>query len=120
MSALPFGYTWDRVGTTSDSSAMSCQVSWMPAAWAIAGMCRVWLVEPPVACRATMELTRDFSSTISPSGMKSPLALVMRVTCCAASMVRASRSGVYGLTNEAPGRCRPITSINNWLVLAVP
>ncbi|MNR37482.1 hypothetical protein D3C85_1555020 [compost metagenome] len=68
-----------------------------------------------------MELTNERSSTISPSGMKpSPQALVRRVTCCAASRVRASRSGVYGLTNDAPGKCRPITSISNWLVLAVP
>ena len=48
-------------------------------AMAIAGMCRVWLVEPPVACRATIELTSARSSTISPIGMKLPLCLVMRV-----------------------------------------
>ena len=99
---------------------MSCQVRMMPADMAIAGMCRVWLVEPPVALSATMELTMDFSSTISPIGVKLPLALVRRVTWCAASRVSASRSGVYGLTNEAPGKCRPMTSISNWLVLAVP
>ncbi len=38
---------------------MSCQVRMMPADMAMAGMCRVWLVEPPVACRATMELTSE-------------------------------------------------------------
>jgi hypothetical protein len=52
----------------------------MPAAMAMAGMCKVWLVEPPVACNATIELTSDFSSTISPIGMKLPFCLVRRVT----------------------------------------
>lgn len=47
---------------------MSCQVNWMPAAWAIASRCRVWLVEPPVASSATTELTMAFSSTISAIG----------------------------------------------------
>ncbi|MND84269.1 hypothetical protein D3C80_761580 [compost metagenome] len=87
---------------------------------AMAGMCRVWLVEPPVACNATIELTSERSSTISPIGMKSPFCLVRRVTWCAASRVKASRNGVFGLTKDAPGRCRPMTSISNWLVLAVP
>ncbi|MCY1300405.1 hypothetical protein D9M69_323660 [compost metagenome] len=99
---------------------MSCQVSWMPAAWAMAGRCRVWLVEPPVACRATTALTSTRSSTISPSGRNAPPWRVRRVTWRAASAVRASRSGVPGLMNEAPGRCRPMISMSIWLVLAVP
>ena len=38
----------------------------------------------------------------------------------AGAAVSASRSGVFGLTKRAPGRCRPITSISIWLELAVP
>ena len=34
--------------------------------------------------------------------------------------VSASRSGVFGLTKDAPGRCRPMISISIWLELAVP
>ena len=37
-----------------------------------------------------------------------------------AATVSASRKGVPGLTNAAPGKCRPITSISIWLLLAVP
>ncbi|MCY1560571.1 hypothetical protein D9M68_977160 [compost metagenome] len=92
----------------------------MPAAWAMAGMCRVWLVEPPVACRATIELISTRSSISSPRGRNCPPWRVSRVTWRAASTVSASRSGVPGLTKEAPGRCRPITSMSIWLVLAVP
>ncbi|MNR14618.1 hypothetical protein D3C85_1311030 [compost metagenome] len=99
---------------------MSCQVSWIPAAWAIAGRCRVWLVEPPVACRATTALISTRSSTSSPSGRNCPLCRVRRVTWRAVSTVSASRSGVFGLTKEAPGRCRPMISMSIWLVLAVP
>ena len=38
----------------------------------------------------------------------------------AAAAVNASRSGVLGVMKAAPGRCRPITSINIWLLFAVP
>ena len=37
-----------------------------------------------------------------------------------AARVSASRSGVFGLTNAAPGTCRPMISISIWLELAVP
>ncbi len=38
----------------------------------------------------------------------------------AAAAVSASRSGVPGVMKAAPGRCRPMTSISIWLLLAVP
>jgi hypothetical protein len=38
----------------------------------------------------------------------------------AAAVVKASRSGVSGLTKDAPGRWRPMNSMSIWLVLAVP
>ena len=37
-----------------------------------------------------------------------------------ASRVSASRSGVFGLMNDAPGVCSPMISISIWLELAVP
>ncbi|MNP36499.1 hypothetical protein D3C76_1298970 [compost metagenome] len=92
----------------------------MPAARAIATMCMVWLVEPPVASRATIPLTTTFSSTILPSGIHSLPLPVRRVTCRAAAAVRASRSGASGWTNDEPGSCIPINSTTIWLVLAVP
>jgi hypothetical protein len=45
---------------------------------------------------------------------------VISVTRFAAATVSASRSGVYGLTKEDPGRCRPMISISIWLEFAVP
>jgi len=38
----------------------------------------------------------------------------------AAARVSASRSGVLGLTKDAPGRCSPMISISIWLEFAVP
>ncbi len=80
----------------------------------------MWLVEPPVARRATQPLTIAFSSTMCPTGVyRSPQA-VNAVARAAAASVRAARSGVPGLTKLAPGRCSPITSISIWLEFAVP
>jgi hypothetical protein len=80
MSALPFGidvgqgrHDFGKVG-----HVLPGQLN--PGGPAMAGMCKVWLVEPPVACNATMELTSERSSTISPKGMKLPLCRVRRVT----------------------------------------
>ena len=92
----------------------------MPAARAIATRCIVWLVEPPLASSATQALTIAFSSTTSPIGIGSPPCGVSSVTRAPAARVRASRSGVPGLTKDEPGRCRPSTSISSWLELAVP
>jgi phosphogluconate dehydratase len=47
-------------------------------------------------------------------------ALTVAATHRVAARVNASRSGVSGATNAAPGRCSPITSISIWLLLAVP
>ena len=80
----------------------------------------MWLVEPPLASSATQALTIAFSSTISPIGVGSPPCRVSSVTRAPAARVSASRSGVPGLTNDEPGRCRPSTSISSWLELAVP
>ncbi len=92
----------------------------MPAAAAIATRCIVWLVEPPVASSATHALTIAFSSTMCPTGVGSPPAAVMATARSPAARVRASRSGVPGLAKVASGRCRPMTSISIWLLLAVP
>jgi phosphogluconate dehydratase len=45
---------------------------------------------------------------------------VISVARCTAATVSASRSGVLGLMKLAPGRCRPMISINIWLEFAVP
>ena len=92
----------------------------MPAALAMATRCSVWLVEPPVACRPTTPLTMARSSTIWPTGVYSLPSAVMASARRVASRVSASRSGVFGLTKVAPGRCRPMISISIWLELAVP
>ena len=92
----------------------------MPAAAAIATRCIVWLVEPPVACSPTTPLTTARSSTTRPAGVYSlPRAVIDRARF-AASRVSASRSGVFGLTKDEPGVCRPMISISIWLELAVP
>jgi len=49
-------------------------------------------------------------------GVKTPEFTARR----AAALVNASRSGVFGGTNAAPGKCRPITSMSTWLLFAVP
>ena len=92
----------------------------MPAARAIATRWIVWLVDPPLASSPTQALTIAFSSTISPIGVGSPPWWVISTERAAAARVRASRSGVPGLTKDDPGRCRPSTSISSWLELAVP
>ena len=92
----------------------------IPAARAIATRCSVWLVEPPVASRATQPLTIAFSSTILPTGVYSSPQVVRAVARAAAASVSAARSGVPGFTKLAPGRCRPMTSISIWLEFAVP
>ncbi|MCW0465735.1 hypothetical protein NB705_002808 [Xanthomonas sacchari] len=92
----------------------------MPAARATASQWMVWLVEPPVAISATTALTMARSSIKRPSGRKSLPRAVMRSARSVACWVSASRSGVPGLTNEAPGNCTPIASSSTWLELAVP
>ena len=49
-------------GPPRRASAKSSQLIRMPAARATATQCMVWLVEPPVANKATSALTRDFLS----------------------------------------------------------
>ena len=92
----------------------------MPAARAIATRCMVWLVEPPVASRPTTPLTIARSSTTRPIGREFVAERGDLERPLDAGMVSASRSGVFGLTKAAPGRCRPIISISIWLELAVP
>ena len=84
----------------------------MPAACAIATRWMVWLVDPPVASRPTMPLTIARSSTTFDSGAYSAPNAVIFAARWAAARVSASRNGVFGLTNAAPGRCRPMTSIS--------
>jgi hypothetical protein len=78
------------------------------------------LVEPPVALRPTMPFTKARSSSKSATGVYSLPSAEMARARLAPSTVRASRSGVPGLTKLAPGRWRPMNSISIWLVLAVP
>ena len=109
-----------RSGVTSARSAKSSQLSAMPAAAAIATRWIVRLVEPPVACRPTTPLTIARSSMIRPIGVNWLPSAVIASARLTPSLVSASRSGVFGLTKDAPGRCRPMISISIWLVLAVP
>ncbi|MNT53185.1 hypothetical protein D3C72_1902620 [compost metagenome] len=92
----------------------------MPAARATAIQWMVWLVEPPVAIRVTTALTIARSSIRRPSGRKSSPSALISSARSPARRVRASRSGVSGLTKEAPGNCTPIASSRVWLELAVP
>ena len=82
--------------------------------------CKARLVEPPVAISPTTPLTIDFSSIIRPTGTYSLPLAVTAAARRAASLTRASRSGVFGCTKAEPGRWKPISSISIWLVLAVP
>ena len=92
----------------------------IPAARAIATRCIVWLVEPPLASRATQALTIARSSTMSAIGVYSPPCRVISVARRAAASVSAPRSSVAGFSNDDPGRCSPSTSISSWLEFAVP
>ena len=67
-SASPFGYTRASSGVTREMSAMSSQVMVRPQARAMATRWMTWLVEPPVAIRPTMALTKERSSTTSTNG----------------------------------------------------
>ena len=78
---------------------------------------QVWLVEPPVASSATTELTMAFVDDLRHRHVVAVLG-VSRLAWRAASRVSSSQG--CSLTKEAPGKCRPITSTSNWLVLAVP
>ena len=65
----------------------------------------VWLVEPPVAASAAMALTMAF--------VDEPIAVVVAESAVqrnarSTAARSASRKGVPGFTNEAPGSCRPI------------
>ena len=90
---------------TADRSDRSSQVSVMPAARAIATRCIVWLVEPPVASSATQRVDdrllvddlADRGGLAAGRGDRPPRAPPRR-------RVRASRSGVPGLTKVAPGQ----------------
>ena len=93
----------------------------MPAARAIATRWSVWLVEPPVAMQADdavddRALVDDLADRRVVVAQRGDLAS----RAAAAAAVSASRSGVFGLTKAAPGRCRPMISISIWLELAVP
>ena len=56
-------------GVTAESAAMSPHSIKTPAARAIAMRCRVRLVDPPVACRPTMPLTKARSSSTALAGV---------------------------------------------------
>ena len=119
-SASPLGYTRASNGTADESSSKSDQSIRMPALRAIATQWIRWLVEPPVASRATMALTMQRSSTSLPMGVKRLPRLPMSSTVRSAWRVKASRASVPGASNAAPGTCRPMASSSIWLLLAVP
>ena len=73
-----------------------------------------------MAFSPTMPLTKARSSSTSQTGVYSLPSAEIASARRAPSMVSASRSGVFGLTKDEPGRCRPMNSISIWLVLAVP
>ena len=52
------------------------------------------------------------SSMTWPIGVYSGPCALIAIARVTAAAVNASRSGVFGLTNAAPGRCSPIISIN--------
>jgi hypothetical protein len=106
-------------GVTDDSAAMSSHVTVNPTARAMATRCSVWLVEPPVAINVTTALTSERSSTVAarPAGSALPASVTARQV---AARVSASRSGVPGFSNAAPGTISPIASSSIWLEFAVP
>ena len=97
---------------------MSVQLMMTPAARAMATRWMAWLVDPPVASRATTMLTMDFSSMTS--AMRLWFSRASSTARFAAAAVRASRRPVSGCAKAVDGRCRPPTSIIIWLELAVP
>ncbi len=92
----------------------------MPAARAMATRWRVWLVEPPVASRPTMPFTMARSSITRPRGVYSGLPSTRAAARAAARRVSASSRGEPAGTKAEPGRCRPMSSMSIWLLLAVP
>ena len=90
----------------------------MPAARAMATMCKVWLVEPPVASRPITPLMMDFSLT-NWAMLYSGLPL-MATACATAASSNAVRKSVDGLTKALPGNISPMNSSIIWLELAVP
>ncbi|MNR02427.1 hypothetical protein D3C85_1182770 [compost metagenome] len=97
---------------------MSVQSISTPAARAMATRWMAWLVEPPVASRATIMLTIDFS--LMTSAMRPWPERASSTARLAAAAVRASRRPVSGWTKAVEGMCRPAISIIIWLELAVP
>ncbi|MNI26682.1 hypothetical protein D3C73_803920 [compost metagenome] len=97
---------------------MSVQSISTPAARAMATRWMAWLVEPPVASRATIMLTMVFSDTTS--AMRPWPARASSTARFAAAAVRASRRPVSGWTKAVEGMCSPAISIIIWLELAVP
>src|SRR3989344_592645 len=95
-SASPLGYTRASSGTADDSSSKSDQSIRMPALRAMDTQWIKWLVEPPVASRATIALTMQRSSTTRPMGVKRAPRLPMSSTVRTAWRVKASRSSVPG------------------------
>ena len=91
----------------------------MPAARATATQWIKWLVEPPVANKATMALTMQRSSTKRPIGVKF-CPLTSASTVRAASRVSSARTPSAGLMKAVPGTCKPMASSSIWLLLAVP
>ena len=101
----------------------------MPAERATATQWIKWLVEPPVASKATMALTMQRSSTCTPMGGHfqsaawdaAPGATVcLPNTVRTASRVNSPRTSAPGLIKAVPGTCKPIASKSIWLLLAVP
>ncbi|MNE23923.1 hypothetical protein D3C80_1171960 [compost metagenome] len=86
----------------------------------MAGRCRPWLVEPPLASSAATALTSTRASTWRPSGSQRSPWRLLRATSRAASAVSSGRSADSGGAKALPGTCRPMASISSWLVLAVP
>ena len=92
----------------------------MPALRAIATQWIRWLVDPPVASRATMALTMQRSSTSLPMGVKRLPRLPMSSTVRSAWRVKASRARCRAIQTPRRAHAQAHGFSSIWLLLAVP
>ena len=86
------------------------------------------IAEQPVYTNVTLpgDRSENVNNAFAKRGSLSPMrrecwpSALIAAARLAAARVSASRSGVLGCTKAEPGRCRPMTSISIWLLLAVP
>ena len=96
---------------TSERSDMSSQLIIIPAAFAMAIKCMVWLVEPPVANNPIMPLT-ILSSLIIWDKLRSNPKVVLCLAIFTASSLSKVLNWVPGFTKLDPGSCKPIISMS--------